>query len=171
MRCTPTSEAQFYFAQVLEHSIVNLVVWSGVRDGRYRVYEETEAANVELFRQTMGSIKKTLLSCRPNITHLDDLLIRALRLRNFLAHQYFRQRAAAFLTEDGRNEMIRELDRAKAFFKEVDGKLEPLTRQTGSLASRVHSEHSADRRTRQELAYRQRRRWHGPSRCSAGDRY
>jgi hypothetical protein len=32
-------------SQVLEHGIVNLVVWSGLRDGRYRVYEETEAAS------------------------------------------------------------------------------------------------------------------------------
>jgi len=26
-----------YTAQVLEHEIVNLVVWSGLRDGRYQV--------------------------------------------------------------------------------------------------------------------------------------
>ena len=118
-----------YSSQVLEHGIVNLVVWSGLRDGSYRAYEETEAANAELFRQTLGSVKKILLSRRPDIGHLDDLLIRVVRLRNFLAHQYFRQRAAAFLTEAGKNQMIGELKKATAFFENVDAKLEPLTMQ------------------------------------------
>jgi hypothetical protein len=118
-----------YTSQVLEHGIVNLVVWSGLRDGDYRAYEETEAANVKLFRQTMGSVKKTLLSRRPDIAHLDDLLIRAVRLRNFLAHEYFRERAAAFMTEEGREEMIEELKKAVTFFEDVDARLEPLTMQ------------------------------------------
>ncbi len=118
-----------YHSQVLEHGIVNLVVWSGVRDGSYRAFEETETANAELFRQTMGSVKKILLSRRPDIEYLDGLLIRAVRLRNFLAHKYFRQRAAAFMTAAGQNQMIEELEKAIAFFKEVDAKLSPLTRQ------------------------------------------
>jgi hypothetical protein len=118
-----------YSSQVLEHGIINLVVWSGLRDGRYRAYEQTEAANAKLFRQTMGSVKQILLSRRPDIEHLDDLLIRAVRLRNFLAHEYFRERAAAFLTEVGKDEMNGELKKATAFFEEVDARLEPLTWQ------------------------------------------
>jgi hypothetical protein len=69
-----------YESQVLEHGIVNLVVWSGLRDRRYRTYEETETDNAELFRQTLGSVKTILVSRRPDIGHLDDLLIRAVRL-------------------------------------------------------------------------------------------
>ena len=118
-----------YASQVLEHGIVNLVVWSGLRDGRYRVYGETETANAELFRQTLGSVKKILLSLRPDIGHLDELLLGAVRLRNFLAHEYFRQRAAASLTEAGKNQIIEELKKATAFFEDVDAKLEPLTMQ------------------------------------------
>ena len=115
-----------YESQVLEHGIVNLVVWSGLRDRRYRTYEETETDNAELFRQTLGSVRTILVSRRPDIGHLDDLLIRAVRLRNFLAHQYFRQRAAAFMTEAGQNQMIEELDKATAFFGEVDDRIKPL---------------------------------------------
>jgi hypothetical protein len=121
--------AAVYASQVLEHGIVNLVVWSGVRDRRYRTLGETETANADLVRQTMGRIKNILLERRPDVEHLDDLLIRVVRLRNFLADQYFRQRVAAFETEDGRNQMIEELDQAKAFFEEVDARLSPLTRQ------------------------------------------
>jgi hypothetical protein len=118
-----------YTSQVLEHGIVNLVVWSGLRDGEYRAYEETEAANLELFRQTMGSVKKILLTRRPDIGHLDELLIRAVRLRNFLAHEYFRERAAAFMTMEGKDQMIEELKKATAFLENVDCRLEPLTMQ------------------------------------------
>ena len=118
-----------YASQVLEHGIVNLVVWSGLRDGRYRAYEETEAANTELFKLTMGKVKQALVSRRPDVAHLDELLIRAVRLRNFLAHEYFRQRAAAALTEAGKNQMIEELKKAAAFFEDVDARLEPLTMQ------------------------------------------
>ena len=57
------------------------------------------------------------------------MLLRAVRLRNFLAHEYFRQRAAAFLTEDGKNQMIEELKKATGFFEDVDARLEPLTMQ------------------------------------------
>jgi hypothetical protein len=118
-----------YTSQVLEHGIVNLVVWSGLRDGKYRTYEETEAANLELFRQTMGSVKKILLTRRPDIGHLDELLIRAVRLRNFLAHEYFRERAAAFMTMEGKDQMIEELKKATAFLENVDSRLEPLMMQ------------------------------------------
>ena len=118
-----------YESQVVEHGIVSLVVASGVRDGSYRASEETEAAEAEMFRQTMGAVKKILLDRRPDIGHLEDLLIRAVRLRNFLAHQYFRQRAAAFMTEAGQNQMIEELDKATAFFSEVEDKLKALTMQ------------------------------------------
>lgn len=116
-----------YTAQVLEHEIVNLVIWSGLRDGRYQVHGETEAENAVLFRQTMGSIKKALLSRRPDIEHLDELLVRAVRLRNFLAHEYFRQRAATFMTEDGKDKMIAELKEAVALFQDADARLSPLT--------------------------------------------
>jgi hypothetical protein len=55
------------------------------------------------------------------------MLRRAVKLRNLLAHHYFRKRAAAFMTSEGRNEMIRELREAAEFFKDVDAKLHPLT--------------------------------------------
>jgi hypothetical protein len=116
-----------YEGQVLEHEIVNLIIWSGIGLGVYRTREETEAADVELFRKTMGTLKKELLSRRIDLGHLEDELIRAVTLRNFLAHRYFRERAAAFMSEEGRDQMIQELDRAAEFFGEMDAKLTPFT--------------------------------------------
>jgi hypothetical protein len=51
-----------YAGQTLEHEIVNLIVWSGVSDGTYSSYKETQSANVEMFLKTMGSLKKVLMS-------------------------------------------------------------------------------------------------------------
>jgi hypothetical protein len=116
-----------YHGQVLEHGIVNLLVWSGVTDGRYSSYAETETESAELFSRTMGFLKKLLIDRSIDITDLDDDLIRAVRLRNFLAHDYFRERASAFLTNEGRERMLIELDQAVSFLSEIDARLDPLT--------------------------------------------
>jgi hypothetical protein len=85
-----------------------------------------DAASDELIRQTMGTLRKTLLQRRSDIDHVGDLLIRAVRMRNFLAHHYFRARAAAFGPDDGKSKMIGELQHAAEFFEEADGKVRPL---------------------------------------------
>jgi hypothetical protein len=116
-----------YVGQVLEHEIVNLLSWSGISAGEYATYEQAESASSELFGKTMGTLKATLLRRRVDLGHLDDDLMRAVRLRNFLAHNYFRERAAAAMTREGREQMIAELDQAIEFFQEVDAKLTPFT--------------------------------------------
>ena len=118
-----------YTAQLLEHGIINLASWTSIHDRTIRTLTDSEADSIKLFRQTMGALKKTLMVRRADISHLDDLLVRAVRLRNFLAHEYFRQRAAAFMTEDGKDQMIEGLRRAVAFFQEIDSKLDSLTAQ------------------------------------------
>jgi hypothetical protein len=79
-----------YFGQVLEHEIVNLLSWSGIRAGEYTTYEQAHAASDILFSKTMGTLKATLLRRRVDLGHLDDELTRAVKLRNFLAHSYYR---------------------------------------------------------------------------------
>jgi hypothetical protein len=76
-----------YTGQVLEHGIVNLLSWSGIGAGEYHTHEQAQTASDELFREAMGTLKKILLQRRIDLAHLDDQLIRAVRLRNFLAHR------------------------------------------------------------------------------------
>jgi hypothetical protein len=116
-----------YCAQVLEHGIVNLAVWAGLRDGTITGREDMEADYIALFECTMGQLNTTLRSRRPDYSDVEDGLRRALALRSFLAHRYFRERSAAFMTEDGRRHMIAELEKARDFLIEVDSKLGPLT--------------------------------------------
>lgn len=118
-----------YTAQVLEHGMINVAHWTSIHDRTITTMADFDDDNVKLFRQTMGQLKRILRDRRSDIDHLEDLLVRAVRLRNFLAHEYFRQRAAAFLTEEGKVQMIKELQSAVSFFEEIDTKLEPLTAQ------------------------------------------
>ena len=116
-----------YMAQALEQGIVNLALYTGVRDGNVGTFDAAEADDTALFRRTMGQLKNRLMDRRPDVAEFEGMLGRAVRLRNFLAHQYFRQRSAAFGTEDGQTRMIEELTKARDFFEEVDARLDPLT--------------------------------------------
>lgn len=118
-----------YAGQVLEHEIINLIVWSGISTGTYASRDDMETEDVELFRKTMGKLKNVLMSRRIDLAHLEDELIRAVTLRNFLAHSYFRERVNAFANIEGRDQMIAELDRATAFFEHVDAQLTTFTRK------------------------------------------
>jgi hypothetical protein len=121
--------AAMFQGQALEHEIVNLIVWSGVSDGTYSSYKETQTANVKMFSETMGVLKQVLISRRIDLANLEDDLVRAVGLRNFLAHSYFRERAAAFITHEGRERMIAELDSSIEFFIKVDAELTSFTRE------------------------------------------
>jgi hypothetical protein len=116
-------------AQDIEYAILNLLIWAEVRDGRHRTFEESEAANARLSRRTLGALNKLLMARLPIMGYLevDELLIRAVRLRNFLAHEYFRQRTIALMFRDGQKQILDELKSAVAFFEEVGSRIEGLT--------------------------------------------
>jgi hypothetical protein len=118
-----------YHGQVLENGITNLILWSGVGDGIYVNVEQINVASDELLSKTMGAARKVVMSRRADIAHLEDELSKAVKLRNFLAHGYFRERAAALVTDDGRHQMLDELKAAILFFTAVDAKLKPLSRE------------------------------------------
>lgn len=57
-----------------------------------------------------------------------ERLRNALRIRNHLAHDFFREHAERFLTFEGRNQMLTELQELRAELEETDNELEPITR-------------------------------------------
>lgn len=122
----------FHRAQEIENGMVYLLIWAGVGDGRFQGFDESEAANARLFRQTLGAISNLLVERLPSVRYLnmDDTLVRAVRLRNFLAHEYFRQRTIALMFRDGQKQMIDELKTAVAFFEEVGRLVKMLTTET-----------------------------------------
>lgn len=130
-----------YYAQVLEHGIVNaLVVVNLIPSRRHLACSKAEwEAAVDAFMglhfdHTMGKLLYDLRSVSKIPTDLDDLLKRALRKRNWLAHEFFRERAAEFLTATGRYQMLAEVDGCRDLFKAADEALENVVKPLRSAA-------------------------------------
>lgn len=122
-----------YFAQVLEHGIVNaLAILHLIPTQRHLTgsrEEWTSMADVFFgrhFGTTMGRMMKGLRGVVEVPADLDGLLSRALTLRNWLAHDFFRERAVEFLTPAGRAQMLREIDEARSVFQDADKCLEQV---------------------------------------------
>lgn len=134
--------AAVYFANVLEHGIVNaLMVLDLIPTRRHTVRSAAEwAALVDgfmdsHFETTMGKMLRSLRSVTTVPDALDQQLRDALRRRNWLAHAFFRERAEEFLSPQGRDQMIDEVDDCRSAFQVADRALEeivaPLRRSAG----------------------------------------
>jgi hypothetical protein len=124
-----------FFAQVLEHGIVNTIViarltslepplarspneWEAFVDGLFDVH----------FERTMGQLLTTLRASTEVPTDLESLLFEALSARNFLAHSFFRVRVREGMSESGRERLIDELEGYMDLFRRADRILEDTLR-------------------------------------------
>jgi hypothetical protein len=122
-----------YFAQVLEHGIVNgLVIIDLIPSRRHLVRSPEEwAATVDEFmsrhfESTMGRLIRDLQSITTVPSDLEQLLRHALKKRNWLAHDFFRERSLEFMTTSGRDLMLHEVDECRDLFKAADERLEAI---------------------------------------------
>jgi hypothetical protein len=109
-----------YWAQCIEHGIANVAVATGQRDGLVSTQDEFATDHAAMLRRTMGQARTELLRRRPDLTGFEDKLRRAVTLRNFLAHNYFRERTTAFTTIEGKEAMVHELERAAECMEQVN---------------------------------------------------
>ena len=109
-----------YWAQCIEHGIANVVAATGQREGTITTQDEFANDHAAMLRKTMGHARTELLKRRPDLIEFEDKLRHAVKLRNFLAHDYFRERTAAFMTTEGKEAMVRELERAVEFMESVN---------------------------------------------------
>lgn len=131
-----------YFAQVLEHGIVNaFIVLDLIPSKRHLAHSRAEwESSVDVFtdkhlEMTMGQMVAKLRSITKIPDDFEDSLIDAKNRRNRLAHSFFRIYAEDFFTFEGREKMIVEVDECRACFSLVDQRLEeiitPLRRNAG----------------------------------------
>src|SRR6266487_3858100 len=91
-----------YFAQVVEHAIVNLMVALRLPErGRLTVADIDELMN-QAFGMTFGRLLGELRRQTDSADHVQEQLDQARETRNWLAHRYFRERAAQFMSPVGR---------------------------------------------------------------------
>lgn len=124
-----------FLAQVLEHGLVNALVFvellptrAGSPVPRKQWEAEFESFFERNFETTLGKMIRNLKAATTIPSDLETILTAALTKRNFLAHNYFRERDAAFITEAGREKMIEELQEAQALFSEADNRLTEATK-------------------------------------------
>ena len=124
-----------YLAQVLEFAIGHSLVYLDLipqqverKCTREQWMKEYESFMDRHFEKTLGRMMRSLQSVTNIPEGLESLLRKALVKRNWLAHEYFRERAVDFMNEEGRNRMIQELQEAQSLFEEADNALENVFR-------------------------------------------
>lgn len=131
-----------YFAQVLEHGLVNaLVILNLIPSERHLARSRGEwGAKVDAFmdrhfQTTMGRMMRRLRDVVQVDADLEQLLHDALNKRNWLVHDFFRERAVEFMSATGRERMLSEVDGCRDLFKSADKRLEttvvPLRTKVG----------------------------------------
>ena len=116
-----------YFAQVLEHGVVNAMVIARTPDRHRITRAEIDAFRAGQFERTLGQMLRELGRYLVVTNAVESTLREALERRNWLAHDYFRDRAVAFMSPDGRASMLKELQESTALFREADEALHILT--------------------------------------------
>ncbi len=91
--------------------------------------EERDSFFDKEFRKTLGQLVTSLQAVVSGSHALEGRLLRALTLRNWLAHDYFWQRSTDMLSWDGRERMIAELREAAEHLYSVDKELTAITEE------------------------------------------
>ena len=115
-----------YQAQCVERQLILL----GPMLHGFKPTTATRADVEELWRdlekKTLGAVISSLSKTVGLPEGFEDRLKGALKVRNWLAHNYFWERAAHFVTPSGRERMRTELDEKAAFLEELDHELTEL---------------------------------------------
>jgi hypothetical protein len=98
-----------YRCQVLETGLVNHLIALRLRDGPVMYRGQVEGVEAIFHGRTMGT-NVTEICRRLSVSEaLATELQEAVKTRNWLAHWYFWERANAFVTQEGKQEMMAEL--------------------------------------------------------------
>lgn len=137
-----------YKAQCLEFEVCNFLVLHELATNRTITAEERDAFISRAERQTLGALLRELGTVINAPVDFQDLLADALEKRNFFIHRYFSERIGNFVTPDGLDRMIIELQSLVSLFDRADKSVGSFT----SVARRtlgISDEHV--RRTAEEL--------------------
>lgn len=129
-----------YMAQVVEKALVTLlaiVETNGVRTTR----ADYEAVFSQLDSRTFGQLLRRLARMLPISAEIEALLLEALQRRNYLAHHFFADRAAAFMVNHGRVQMIAELRAYTELFHRAEDQIgllrDPVMKKRGMTREAV----------------------------------
>jgi len=115
-----------YWAQLLEHSALNLAIVLNLPALDQVSQELFEDLYGDLTKKTFGHLLKSSKKV-VTLTEEDEIFLNeALELRNILTHHFFREHAEDLVSEVGRREMMQELQLIASKFKRADAMLEAI---------------------------------------------
>ena len=134
----------YYYACVLEHELVNVLAINRLVRAREDAEQLLSDPWNDQFKETMGKLIRELAKLTPADPSLAADLVEALRLRNHLAHNFWRERADDFCSDEGRAKMITYLIETRNHFQDVDQRLTETLgtaslQQSGLTAEHVES--------------------------------
>jgi hypothetical protein len=136
-----------YCGQVLEHGVVNAMVTLRLPKRERFTRGDIDMFMDRQFEKTLGRLIKELQAEMPLPADLEESLRKALETRNWLCHDYFRERAVEFMTEAGRNGMLAELAHARELLVRADRSLtsvvQPIADRHGLTTAAIRAEYEA----------------------------
>lgn len=134
-----------YCGQVFEHGIVNSMVVLRLPHKDRFTKGDIDAFMDQQFENTLGKLIKNLRGELPFPPDLEELLRQALETRNWLCHDYFRERAVEFMTPAGRDKMLVELEQARELLSTAEQRLttviQPLADRCGMTGGVFQAEY------------------------------
>ncbi len=134
--------AAAYFAQCFERQLAITVSTVCITDSDVITREQYDALLSRNFSKTLGQLFHLMKSDITISDEIKDSIAEALRLRNFLMHNYFWERALSLNNTVGRQRMLQELSHACVLFQTIDSKVEALTREWGEKRGVTHKDYA-----------------------------
>lgn len=123
-----------YRAQCVEQSIIQLIIFFDFFQKHATSMKSAGewAKNYDQFdgylsAKTMGQLVKNLVSLGAVAQDIEEKLRFALKKRNWLAHKFYVDHAMNFVSENGRDLMIQELQECGEQFDVIENILTPIT--------------------------------------------
>ena len=124
-----------YWAQCLEQSIFQHLLFFDYFPKALKAYKnplqwESEFGEYESheMKQTMGKLIRRVREAGQPTKEIEAALEEALKLRNWLAHGYFSDRAIQFTISNGRQEMLTELESVYSVFQNCAALIDDVTK-------------------------------------------
>ena len=115
-----------YYAQCLEHQLGLMLASMCNHEFLDTPHEDRDALFDQELSKTLGKMAQNLKKAMPVSPTLEDRLARAVEIRNWLAHRYFRERTREILSVRGRDVMISELQERADFLQALDSEFTGL---------------------------------------------
>ncbi|HWO53239.1 MAG TPA: hypothetical protein VNM49_02425 [Paenibacillus cookii] len=116
-----------YYSQALEQQLVNLLMLMKVSQGKVPTEEDLADLYHQKLSNSLGQLVNEIQHHFPFSPDETTLLKEVWKQRNYIVHDYFKERIQETFSPGGRSKMIGELTAFKAQAQELERKLQKYT--------------------------------------------